>query len=134
MKTQQTQNPLITLYGNVGGDPEIKTIAGKEFTKEIYDAIIDDVVERQYTSKDKELRTFSVAVSKKDDAGTEVTRWIRCSDWKGNSKLLRKGDRVALKGFFREHTYEKDGEQKTARDFNVLEVSVQKRKLRDHAE
>ncbi len=131
MKTQQ---PTITIYGNVGGDPELKTISGKDFTKNVYDAIIDEVVERQFTGKDKELRTFSIAVSKKDESGTEVTRWVRCTDWKGNSTLLRKGDRVALKGFFREHEYEKDGEKKTAKDFQVLEVSVQKRKIREQAD
>ena len=42
-----TSQTAITLYGNVGGDPETRTIPGKQVTKQFYDPIIDDMVERE---------------------------------------------------------------------------------------
>ena len=126
MKTQNQQPKIITLYGNVGNDPEIKIIPGKDRTKMVYDAVLDQLAERHIAGKDQELRTFSIAINAKTpETGEELTRWIRCADWKGNSKNLRKGDRFALQGTLREHTYEKDGEQKTVKDFTVLDVRVQ---------
>ena len=114
-----TSQTAITLYGNVGGDPETRTIPGKQVTKQFYDPIIDDMVEREFTTPEREVRTFSIAVSKKDTEGNDVTRWIRCDDWNRLSRLVGKGDRVKVKGHFRERTYQKDGETKTVRDFVV---------------
>ena len=93
-----TNKTAITLYGNVGGDPETRTIPGKQVTKQFYDPIIDDMIEREFTSPEREVRTFSIAVSKKDAEGNEVTRWIRCDDWAHLSRLVGKGDRVKVKG------------------------------------
>ena len=133
--TTRNQQPTITIYGNVGKNPEIKTIRSQDRTVDVYDPIIDDTVERHFPGEEKELRTFSIAVNAKNpETNEEITRWVRCTDWKGLSKLLRQGDRVAVKGFFRETTYEKDGEQKTAKDFQVQAVSVQKRKVREQAQ
>lgn len=117
-----TSKTTITLYGNVGGDPETRTIPGKQVTKEVYDPIIDDTVEREFTTSEREVRTFSIAVSKKDSEGNDVTRWIRCDDWNNLSRLVRKGDRVKIKGHFRERTYQKDGETKTVHDFLVKDL------------
>ena len=58
-----TSQTTITLYGNVGADPETRTIPGKQVTKEVYDPIIDDLVEREFTTPEREVRTFSIAVS-----------------------------------------------------------------------
>jgi single-stranded DNA-binding protein len=69
-----TSKTPITLYGNVGNDPETRTIPGKQVTKQFYDPIIDDMVEREFTTPEREVRTFSIAVSKKDPAGNDVTR------------------------------------------------------------
>ena len=63
------------------------------------------MVEREFTSPEREVRTFSIAVSKKDAEGNDVTRWIRCDDWNRLSRLVGKGDRVKVKGHFRERTY-----------------------------
>jgi single-stranded DNA-binding protein len=62
----------IILYGNVGGDPETRTLPAKEVAKSYYDPIVDEVVERQYTTSDREVRSFSIAVSKKDPEGGDV--------------------------------------------------------------
>ena len=129
MKTQTN----ITLYGNLGGDPELKTISGKDYTKNVYDAIIDEVVERQFTGRTRSCaRSRSPSPRRTRPAARSPAGFAAPTG--RDSKLLRKGDRVALKGYFREHSYEKDGEPKTARDFQVLEVSVQKRKVREQAE
>ncbi len=45
-----TNKTAITLYGNVGGDPETRTIPGKQVTKQFYDPIIDDMIEREFTT------------------------------------------------------------------------------------
>ena len=71
-----TSQTAITLYGNVGGDPETRTIPGKQVTKQFYDPIIDDMVEREFTTPEREVRTFSIAVSKKDDEGNDGVRTL----------------------------------------------------------
>ena len=128
-----TSKTEITLYGNVGGDPETRTIPGKTVTKSYYDPIVDEVLEREYTTTDREVRTFSIAVSKKDPEGQEIVRWIRCEDWEQHSRLVAKGDRVKVRGNYRERTYEKDGETKTARELVVKSLQIERRKVRQAA-
>lgn len=133
-----TRENLITLYGNVGADPKTHTFPGKQVTASHYDPILDDVVAREYTTETRELRTFSIAVTTKVTNGDEVeefTRWIQCNDWEGltASMLVRKGDRVGVRGHFRERSYEKDGERKTAKNFIVQDLTVERRKLRQQA-
>ncbi|MBZ0102423.1 MAG: single-stranded DNA-binding protein, partial [Thermoanaerobaculia bacterium] len=94
----------------------------------------DDMVEREFTTPEREVRTFSIAVSKKDTEGNDVTRWIRCDDWNRLSRLVGKGDRVKVKGHFRERSYEKDGETKTVRDFVVEDLKIERHKIRHRAE
>lgn len=129
MRSQNT----ITLYGNVGADPEVHDFAGEEVTRQVYDPIIDDVVEIPFTTKDRELRTFSIAINKTAEDGEEITRWIRCSDWRNVSTLVRKGDRVRVVGSFRTRTVEKDGETKTYRNFDVQELTIERHKIRQQA-
>ncbi len=129
-----TSKATIALYGYVGSDPETRAIPGKQVTKQVYDPIVDDLVEREFTTSEREVRTFSIAVSRKDAAGQEFTRWIRCDDWKGLSRLVAKGDRVIVKGHFSERSYEKDGETKIARNFIVEDLKIERRKLRSRAE
>jgi single-stranded DNA-binding protein len=132
---KMTSKATITLYGNVGADPETHTIPGKQVRKEVYDPIIDDVVEREFTTLDRQVRTFSIAVSaKKDEDSEAVTRWIRCDDWKGLSKLVATGDRVRVKGYFKFRRYEKDGVTKTARTFVVEDLKVERLKAHRTAE
>mgnify|MGYP001199733540 FL=1 len=129
-----TSKTTITLYGNVGGDPETRTIPGRQFTKQFYDPIIDDMVERELSTPEREVRTFSIAVSKKDAEGNDVTRWIRCDDWHQHSRLVGKGDRVRVTGHFRERTYQKDSETKTVRNFVVEDLKIERHKIRHRVE
>ena len=58
-----TSKTTITLYGNVGADPETHTIPGKEMTKKVYDPVTDEVVEREYTTPDREVRALAIDVN-----------------------------------------------------------------------
>jgi single-stranded DNA-binding protein len=129
-----TQSKSLTLYGYVGGDPEVRTLEARTEIRRGYDPIIDDEVEREYTRPEREVRTFSIAVKGKSDDGEEVTRWIRCVDWKEASKLVRKGDRVRVDGWFQYRSYEKDGEEKQIRELIVEDLRIEKRKIREEAE
>lgn len=135
-----TRETMITLYGNVGADPRTFHFPGKEGIGTYYDPIVDEVVERPYTTKDKELVTFSIAINKwvregkgKKAREKKITRWVQCDDWKGLAQALmvRKGDRVMVRGTMRERTYEKDGETRTAKNLVVHELRVEKRNIRD---
>ncbi len=91
------------------------------------------MVEREFTSPESEVRTFSIAVSKKDDEGNDVARRAHCDDWNRLSRLDGEGDRVKGKGHFRERTYHKDGETKTVRDFVVEDLKIERHKIRYRA-
>jgi len=97
------------------------------------DELVPQLV-REFTTPEREVRTFSIAVSKKDPEGNDVTRWIRCDDWNRLSSLVGKGDRVKVKGHFRERSYEKDGETETVRDFVVEDLKIERHKIRHRAE
>jgi single-stranded DNA-binding protein len=129
-----TSKLAITLYGNVGADPETRTIPGKPITKAIYDEMIDEVVEREFTTSDRELRTFSIAVELPNTHDEKSTRWIHCADWKDLSPLVRKGDRVKVTGRFSERSYEKDGVTKIWREFILETLSIVRHKIRHPAE
>jgi single-stranded DNA-binding protein len=126
-----SNEPTITLFGNVGKDPEARLIPGRDIVKKIYDPIVDEVVEKTIPLPERELRTFSLAVNYTDpETGEEEVRWKYCEDWNGLSalNLVRQGDRLRLTGYFREHCYEKDGERKTARSFVVQDLQVLRRR------
>ncbi len=130
-----TQKTLIVkLYGNLGGDPELRSTREQVTTRSVYDLIIDDAVERDFHKPSRELRTFSLAVNGRDREGNPLpTRWIRCVDWNGLTATYRKGDRVAVTGFFKVRTYEKDGETKEIRELVVTEARLEKMKIREQA-
>ena len=130
----QTKTTLtVKLFGNLGGDPELRSTREKVITRPVYDALIDDAVERDFHKPGRELRTFSLAVSAKDEQGQTITRWHRCVDWEGLTATYRKGDRVALTGFFKTRTYEKDGETKHVREFVVTGAKLERMKVREQA-
>ena len=118
------EHDLVTLYGNVGRNPEFRLIAGREITRNVYDPVIDDFVERSFTTPSRELRTFTLAVSANDDDGNRVTRWIFCDDWDNHSFMVRKGFRVRVDGYFKKRTYTQDGETRTFRNFIVQQLAV----------
>jgi single-stranded DNA-binding protein len=60
----------------------------------------------------------------------EEPRWIRCVDWKNDSRLFQKGDRVRLTGSFQVRTYEKDGETRRVRQFVIKTANLESAKIR----
>jgi single-stranded DNA-binding protein len=130
-----TRTPQIHLFGNLGGDPETKTLPGRTFNRDVYDAILDDVVEKEYTTPDREILVASLAVNYKTGDGTPQTRWIRLVDHQHLLRLRRKGDRIRVDGFFRDRQYidRKTGELKTIRELIVTAAELQILKVRDQA-
>lgn len=118
---------ILTLFGNLGGDPEVNEIPEQEITRPVYDPVLDQVVEKTFTRKAQEFRTFSLAVSTRE---MEKPRWIHCVDWANESRLFRKGDRVRLTGSFQVRTYEKDGETKRIRQFVIKTATIERAKIR----
>lgn len=92
------------------------------------------MVERDFTSAEREVRSYSIAVSKEDAEGIDVTRWIHCDDWNRLSPVAGNGDRVEGKGQFRDCSYELDCETKTVRDFVVEVLKIERQKIRHRAE
>jgi single-stranded DNA-binding protein len=119
-------NPLITLFGNLGGDPDLRHLPEKETTRHVYDPVLDQVVERPFTRKARDFRTLSIAVKTKQ---MDEPRWIRCVDWFNQSQDFRKGDRVRLTGFFQVRSYVKDGEPRRIRQFVVKTANLERAKL-----
>jgi len=119
-------NPTLTLFGNLGGTPDLRTIPAQEVTRHVYDPVTDQVVEKTLSEKAREFRTFSLAVSTKE---MEEPRWIYCVDWNNDSRLFQKGDRVRLTGSFQVRTYEKDGETKRVRQFVVKTATLERAKI-----
>ena len=129
---QQTLN--VKLYGNLGGDPELRSTREQVITRPVYDALIDDAVEREFHKPGREFHTFSLAVNAKDAEGNPLpTRWHRCIDWNGITATYRKGDRVAITGFFKVRRYDKDGETKELRELVVTGARLEKMKVREEA-
>jgi single-stranded DNA-binding protein len=119
-------NPILTLFGNLGGNPDIRILPAQETSRHVYDPVTDQVVEKTFYREAREFRTFSLAVSTKE---MEEPRWIRCVDWNNESRLFQKGDRVRLTGFFQIRTYEKDGETRRVRQFVVKTATIERAKL-----
>ncbi len=119
-------NPIVTLFGNLGGNPDVREIPEQEITRHVYDPVLDQVVEKTFSQEAREFRTFSVAVSTKE---MEEPRWIHCVDWKNDSRLFQKGDRVRLTGRFQVRTYEKDGETRRIRQFVVQTATLERAKM-----
>jgi len=117
---------ILTLFGNLGGTPDIRFLPEQESSRHVYDPVTDQVVEKPFTRKAREFRTFSVAVKTKE---MDEPRWIRCVDWNNDSRLFQKGDRVRLSGYFQVRTYEKDGETRRLRQFVVQTASLERAKI-----
>ena len=119
-------NPILTLFGNLGGNPDLRILPAQETSRHVYDPATDQVVEKAFFREAREFRTFSLAVSTKE---MEEPRWIRCVDWTNESRLFQKGDRVRLTGFFQIRTYEKDGDTRRVRQFVVKTATLERAKL-----
>ncbi|HEV2845058.1 MAG TPA: single-stranded DNA-binding protein [Thermoanaerobaculia bacterium] len=123
----------VKLYGNLGRDPELRSTREQVYTRPVYDSLLDDAIEREFHKPGRDFRTFTLAVNAKDAQGQPITRWHRCIDWQGLTATYRKGDRVALTGFFKVRKYEKDGEIKEMRELVVTEAKLERMKVREQA-
>jgi single-stranded DNA-binding protein len=121
-----SNNPIVTLFGNLGGTPEVRTIPAQDTTRHVYDPLTDQVVEKSIHREARPFRTFSLAVRLKE---MDEPRWIPCVDWSNESRLFQKGDRVRLTGFFQVRTYEKDGETRRVRQFVVKTATLERAKI-----
>jgi single-stranded DNA-binding protein len=119
-------NPIVTLFGNLGGTPEVRTIPAQDITRHVYDPLTDQVFEKSIHREARPFRTFSLAVRLKE---MDEPRWIPCVDWSNESRLFQKGDRVRLTGFFQVRTYEKDGETRRVRQFVVKTATLERAKI-----
>ena len=114
MNGQRT--PQITLFGNLGADPEIRTLNGRTVTQDVYDIVTDQVVTREHTTDERQIHTVSFAVNGKDNDDKEIVRWHRLVDFADYLTNCWKGDRLKVTGYFRNRNYLKDGEEKTIRE------------------
>ena len=119
-------NPVVTLFGNLGNNPDVRVIPAQDITRHVYDPVLDQVLEKTIYQEEREFRTLSVAVSTRE---MEEPRWIRCIDWTNASRLFQKGDRVRLTGFFQVRTYEKDGETRRFRQFVIQTATLERAKI-----
>jgi single-stranded DNA-binding protein len=122
------RTPQITLFGNLGDDPKSHTLNGRTVSQEVYDIVADQVVVREHTTPDRQIRTVSLAVNGKDEDDVEIVRWHRLVDFAGYLTDCRKGDRLKVIGYFRDRTYTKDGEQKSIRELVLTAAEIQPKK------
>lgn len=122
----ETRTPQVSIFGNLGSDPEVKTIPAKTSAREIYNPVIDDVEVRETTRPERNFLVFSLAVNAKDKSGEPITQWLRCVDWHRKSESYRKGDRIRVTGFFKTRSYLKDGATQTIREFVVVETRLER--------
>jgi single-stranded DNA-binding protein len=127
MNSQRT--PHITLYGNLGADPETRTLKGRTVTKEFYDFAKDEVVTQEHTTAEREIRTVGLAVNGRDENDELITRWHRLVDFEEHLAACHKGDRLKVTGFFRDRSYMKDGEQKSIRELILASAEIQPKRL-----
>jgi single-stranded DNA-binding protein len=132
MTSQRT--PRITLYGNLGADPETHTLKGRTVTKEFYDITKDEVVIEEHATGEREIRTASLAVNGRGPKDEEITRWHRLVDFGVHLAACHKGDRLKVTGFFRDRTYLRDGEEKTIRELIVASAEIQPKRAPTEAE
>ena len=100
----------ISLIGNVGSDPEIKTIGDAKVA-----SISLGVTEKGYTTKD----------GKKVE---DRTTWFRVGLWRGLAevveKYVSKGDKLFVEGKMLSREYEKDGVKHTVWEVQASEIEL----------
>ncbi len=126
--TIPNETPRFTLFGNLGNDPKEHTTPARTVTQFVYDEIIDDPVEREFTFPERNFLTYSVATGGFKD---KPLRWIYCFDEEGLAFRARQGDRLKLEGYFETRTYTNDdGEEKTIRQLVVESCQIVRIKVR----
>jgi single-stranded DNA-binding protein len=122
------RTPQITLFGNLGADPETHTLNGRTVSQEAYDIVTDQVVVREHTTAERQIRTVSLAVNGKAPDGEEIVRWHRLVDFADYLTDCRKGDRLKVTGYFRDRTYLKNGEERSIRELVLTAAEIQPKK------
>ena len=99
MNSQPNSHRIFTVYGNMGGDPEARTIAAKQISRMVYDPVTDGPIEKTWERPEIHFLTFSVATGGYQDIPLV---WHYCVDWNGVAFRVRKGrpgrDRGLLRG------------------------------------
>lgn len=117
-----TQKTILTIKGNLGGDPEPTTLAAKTILKRVYDPLVDDEVERPVELAPKTVYNFSLAVNYEDpETGDDAVRWVHCNDWNGHCEKAHKGMFVAVDGYF---TTREGDDGKTYKNFQVTGFQI----------
>lgn len=97
----------VTLFGNLGADPELKVTQGGTSVLKLRMATADS-----YKDKDGNWK--------------ERTEWHSVTVWgkRGESlaKLLAKGSKLLVKGSIRTSSYEKDGEKRYRTEINASNI------------
>lgn len=100
----------ISLIGNVGNQPEIKTVGDIKVA-----SISLGVTEKGYTTKD----------GKKVE---DKTMWFRVGLWRGLAEIVEKyvskGDRLFVEGKMTSREYEKDGVKHTVWEVTATELEL----------
>jgi len=120
--------PVVTLDDYVGAVPEPRTLQERSVTLEVDDPITDDVVTREFTNPERQIRIASLAVNAKVD-GEVITRWHRLVDFEEHLAGFEKGNRLKVHGFFRNRTFTQDGEEKTVRELVVTSAQIQPKRV-----
>jgi single-stranded DNA-binding protein len=124
MNSQRTLQ--ITLFGNLGADPEPRLLKPRTVTREIYNIVTDEVESETYTHPEREIRVASLGVNFKDQNGNEMSRWQRLVDYQDFLATCEVGDRLRVRGWFRERNYkDKDGVLKSVRELILTDAEIQ---------
>jgi single-stranded DNA-binding protein len=129
----KTTTPRITLFGNLGAEPETITLESRTFDREEFDVVENTVVTREHTTPERQIRSVSIAVNGRGPNDVEIVRWIRLLDYEEHLAGLSKGDRIKATGDYRERPYVKDGEKKIAREMIVTVVVLQPKRPKAEA-
>jgi hypothetical protein len=124
MNSQRTLQ--ITLFGNLGADPETRLLKPRTVTREIYDIVTDEVVSETYTHPERQIVVASLGVNFKDQNGNDRSRWQRLVDYQDFLAACQVGDRLRVRGWFRERSYKDlDGDLKTIRELILTDAEIQ---------
>jgi single-strand DNA-binding protein len=98
----------VTLYGNLGADPELKQLESGSLLK---------------------MRIATTERRKgKDDKWIDHTEWHQVTVWgkraEGLAEILNKGDRVLVVGKLRTRSYESNGEKRYSTEIHADEIEL----------
>lgn len=98
----------VTLYGNLGADPELKQLETGSLLK---------------------MRIATAERRKgKDDKWVDHTEWHQVTVWgkraEGLAEILSKGDRVLVVGKLRTRSYESNGEKRYSTEIHADEIEL----------